>query len=115
MALEWSRRGDLHIDGGETTVGEGAADSAGEGEAGVELEAAQLGRGSGLGLLLDSVKLDAAGGRSHCDARNGGQKDAMEWRWGSGLGREGIGIGTCRRFFRDRSKLSVAPSFPGKA
>lgn len=45
-------RGDLlinvHIDGGESAVGDGAADGTGKGESGVELEARELGGGSDL-------------------------------------------------------------------
>lgn len=44
---------DLHIDGGEGTVGDGAADGAGKGESGVEGNAAQLGLGLGIGGHLD--------------------------------------------------------------
>jgi hypothetical protein len=32
----------VHIDGGHATVGDGAADGAGEGESGVQLDAAEL-------------------------------------------------------------------------
>lgn len=40
-----TQRMDIHIDGGESTVGDRAANSAGEGEAGVETQPAELGRG----------------------------------------------------------------------
>lgn len=61
---------------------DGAADSAGEGEAGVQLEAAELAGLSSLGLSLDLVNL---GG--HCEGRDGGGRDdAVEWRWRSGRG-----------------------------
>lgn len=61
-------------------MGDGAADSAGEGEAGVQLEAAELAGLSSLGLRLDLVNL-----RGHCESRDGGgNDDAVEWRWGSG-------------------------------
>lgn len=54
----------LHIDGCEGSVGYGAADSAGEGESGVELDTAQfLG-----GLVDDRLDLGLGGrrGRGHC-------------------------------------------------
>ena len=51
----------LHIDGSESTVGDGTADSAGKGESGVESNAAELGRGGGLGLLDDGIDLGRAG------------------------------------------------------
>lgn len=62
----------LHIDGGKATVGEGAADGTGEGETGVELDAGELRRLSGLDVLLDGIDLGAAGGGGgslggHCD------------------------------------------------
>lgn len=62
---------DLHIDGCEGTVGDGAADSASKGESGVEGKARQLLRLGGLEVLLESIKLHRAGGswrglRSHC-------------------------------------------------
>lgn len=46
---------DLHIDRGQSTVSDGAADGTSEGEAGVELKAAHLlgSRGDLLGDLLD--------------------------------------------------------------
>jgi hypothetical protein len=85
----------LHIDGGKTTVGEGAADGTGEGEARVESDARELLRLSGLDVLLDSVELDAAGGLRrglgrHCDECTGwsGECGGGEvfrwwwWRWG---------------------------------
>lgn len=55
--------GDLHIDGGEATVGDGAADSAGEGEAGVQADARQ--RRGGRGLVGDGLDLGGSGS-SHC-------------------------------------------------
>lgn len=64
----------LHIDGSKSTVGDGAADSTGEGEAGVEGEAAQLlGLGS-LDILDNGVELGRAGGfrvGGHCDLVGG--------------------------------------------
>jgi hypothetical protein len=54
---------DIHIDGCESTVGHGAADSASEGESGVEVEAS--GRRSGLrghGSLC-GIDLGLSGGR----------------------------------------------------
>ncbi len=50
---------DIHINGGEGTVGDGAADGTGKGESGVETKAAQLRsrRDGGGGLLDDSVDL----------------------------------------------------------
>jgi hypothetical protein len=67
---------DLHIDGGKTTVGEGAADGTSEGEARVEGDTRELLGLSGLDVLLDSVELDAAGGGGrglsrHCDVMGG--------------------------------------------
>lgn len=59
----------LHIDGGESTVGDGAADGTGEGKTGVELEAAVLGRrgggGRGSGLLSDGRGAGSGSGRRH--------------------------------------------------
>ena len=65
---------DLHIDGGQTTVGDGTADSAGKREARVQSRAAQLlGLDLGLSLLLQRIEVDAAGrgrgrsrGAAHC-------------------------------------------------
>jgi hypothetical protein len=51
----WSRV-NIHIDGSQATVGDGAADSAGEGEAGVESEALEL-----LGLGQRNLS------SGHCD------------------------------------------------
>lgn len=51
----------LHIDGGESTVGDGAADSTGNGESGVKGSAAEL---------LGSLSLDDGsnwGGSGHCE------------------------------------------------
>lgn len=53
---------DLHIDGGEATVGDGTADGTSKGESGVEREAAQLLRSGSSDILLDGVQLDGAGG-----------------------------------------------------
>lgn len=53
MAGRTKNQKNIHIDGGETTVGKGAADSAGEGESAVERKP---GRGSGSLSLL-----------GHCD------------------------------------------------
>lgn len=61
---------DVHIDGGEGTVCYRAADGTGEGESGVELDAAELARGTGGSLLDDGIDLGRAGGwrcRGHCD------------------------------------------------
>ena len=74
----------LHIDGGKTTVGEGAADGTCEGEARVEGDTRELLGLSGLDVLLDSVELDAAGGGGrglsrHCDGRWSG--DGRRWWW----------------------------------
>lgn len=59
----WEEGLNLHIDGGEGTVGDGAADSTGKGESGVEGNAGKLAGGVGLGLLDDSVNLSG----SHCE------------------------------------------------
>ncbi len=55
----WANRtGDIHINGGQGTVGDGAAHSTGEGDPGVEADAAELrGLGDSSGLLDDSVDL----------------------------------------------------------
>lgn len=58
--LGWhGSQGDLHIDGSESTVGDGTADSTSEGESGVELKTAELGGGCD-GLLGHSIHLGAA-------------------------------------------------------
>lgn len=74
--------GGLHIDGGETTVGEGAADGTGEGEARVEGDARELLGLSSLDVLLDSIDLGATsgGGRGlsrHCE----GAEWSGDWWW----------------------------------
>lgn len=53
---------DLHIDWGETTVSDGAADSTSEGESGVKVGTGELLRSVGKGLLDDGVDLGRAGG-----------------------------------------------------
>ena len=85
-ARDGDGRGSLHIDGSETTVGEGAADGTGEGEARVEGDARELLGLSGLDVLLDSVDLDAAGGGGrglsrHCDGWSGDGGGGRWWRW----------------------------------
>lgn len=64
----------LHIDGSQGTVGDGAADGASKGETGVEGEAAQLlGLGS-LDILDNGVELGRAGRfrvGGHCDCEGG--------------------------------------------
>lgn len=83
-------------------MGDGAADGAGEGEAGVELEAAQLGgSGGALDLLLDSV--DLAG--RHCD---GGDGEDGKSQW------SGDGEVDLERMKEDSftGEMSVAQSFP---
>ena len=59
-------RSNVHIDGGETSVGDGAADGTGKGEARVQGEAGLLLGGGSAGLLDDSVDL----GRTGVDARH---------------------------------------------
>jgi len=54
--------GFLHIDGGETTVGDGTADGTGKGESRVEVESAELLGSGGLDVLLDGIHLGGAGG-----------------------------------------------------
>lgn len=54
MSIDMALGLDLHIDGSESTVGDGAAHSAGEGEAGVERQTAQLGGSILLGGHCDS-------------------------------------------------------------
>jgi hypothetical protein len=63
----------LHIDGGETTVGDGTADGTGKGESRVEVETAELLGSGSLDVLLDGVHLGGAGrgrrgssGGRHC-------------------------------------------------
>ena len=51
----------LHIDGGETTVGDGTADSTGKGESRVEVKTAELLGSGGLDVLLDGIHLGGAG------------------------------------------------------
>ena len=64
--------GDVHIDGGESTVGDGAAEGTGDGEAGVQSQTGRGGRvnvGSELGLgRVDLAGAGGSGGRSsgHC-------------------------------------------------
>lgn len=55
----------IHIDGGETTVGDGTADSTGKGESGVESEARLLLGGLSLDVLDDGVDLGGSGRGSH--------------------------------------------------
>jgi len=55
------------IDGGETTVGDGTADSTGKGESGVEGEARLLLGGLSLDVLDDGVDLGGSGRGSHCE------------------------------------------------
>lgn len=67
---------DVHIDGCEGTVGDGAAEGTGEGEAGVESGTAEL--GSGGGLRNDGVDLGRARGRGSghfCCGRDCGRCD----------------------------------------
>lgn len=69
---------DLHIDGSETTVGDGAAHGTGEGEARIEGEAGQLLGAGSFDVLLDSVQLGAAGrGRRWCLAHGSGGGGGM--------------------------------------
>lgn len=49
----------IHIDGSESTVSDGAADSTGEGETSVQ--------GNALGLLLGDGLSQSSGSRGHCD------------------------------------------------
>ena len=60
-------RVDVHINGSEGTVGDGAADGTGERESRVETNAAELGSGGDSGLLDDSVDLGRSCLSSHCD------------------------------------------------
>lgn len=53
---------DLHIDGSESTVGDGAADCTSQGESGVEGDTAELLGGVGLCSLEDGIDLGRAGG-----------------------------------------------------
>lgn len=62
--------GNVHIDGSHATVGDGAAESASEGEAGVQVDAGRVLGLSGLDVLDDGIDLGRAGGLragSHCD------------------------------------------------
>lgn len=52
----------VHIDGGKTTVGDGAADGTGKGEARVESKALELLGLAGLDVLDDGVELLGSGG-----------------------------------------------------
>jgi hypothetical protein len=65
-------------------VGDGAADSAGQGEPRVEANAAELGLGGSSGLLDDSVDLGRPGGRngSHCEREKGGREREENERGG---------------------------------
>ena len=65
--------GFLHIDRGETTVGDGTADGTSKGESRVEIETAELLGSGGLDVLLDGIHLGGAGrgrrgssGGRHC-------------------------------------------------
>jgi hypothetical protein len=87
----------LHINGGKTTVGEGAADGTGESETRVEGDARELLRLGGLDVLLDSVELDAASGLRrgrHCDecagwsGECGGGEVRWWWRWEVNVAKE---------------------------
>lgn len=86
----WEEGLNLHIDGGEGTVGDGAADSAGKGESGVEGNAGKLAGGVGLGLLDDSVNLSG----SHCEyvVRNWTKE-----KWTKGLSGEKRSRNTAQR------------------
>lgn len=56
----------VHIDGSQSTVGDGAAEGTGQGEAGVQVEAGAGGsRRGGGGLLDDGVDGRLSGG--HCE------------------------------------------------
>jgi hypothetical protein len=55
------------IDGGETTVGDGTADSTGKGESGVESKTSLLLGGLSLDVLDDGVDLCGTGRGSHCE------------------------------------------------
>lgn len=60
----------LHIDGGQTTVGDGAADSTGQSKAGVQSKAGELTRLVGSNLLDDGIDLGRASGLcvgGHCE------------------------------------------------
>jgi hypothetical protein len=87
----------LHIDWCEGTVGDGAADSASEGESRVQLQTRELGWLIGLDSLLDGIELCRArrrwGGGScarHLESAScevvvkrlrDGREDQREWRW----------------------------------
>jgi hypothetical protein len=60
------QRDDLHIDGCEGTVGDGTADSASQGESGVESDTAELLGSAGSDLLDDGIDLCRAGGGKRC-------------------------------------------------
>lgn len=61
-SLAAGSRRNVHIDGGHATVGDGAADGAGQGEAGVEIEAGRGAGGVGLRTLDGGVNLGHGGG-----------------------------------------------------
>lgn len=84
IAATWTWR-DVHIDGGESAVGDGAADSTSESEARVQVKAG--GRGGidvSSDLGLGGIDLAGAGGggrRSggHCEVR-WNRRQRVEWR-----------------------------------
>lgn len=74
VAIGRLRRLNVHINGCETTVGNGAADGTSKGESGVESKAAQLLGSVGLGRLDDGVNLVLHGTR-HCECGLSGREE----------------------------------------
>lgn len=94
--------GDIHINGGEATVGDGTADGTGEGESRVKVDTGRFCWVGSDGLVLQGIELDGArrggryagrhgrcvGMRSEKNRRDGRRWDGgeeMEWsemmRW----------------------------------
>lgn len=102
-------RKNIHIDGREGTVSDGAADSTSKGES--RVQSGTGGRGwvdAGSNLGLDGVELGGAGGGGRGSSRHvagvdGGQAKKVEWRVGCGV-EDGM---DSRRFSKPKPSLLV--------
>ena len=99
------RRDNIHIDGGEGTVGDGAADGTSESEAGIEVGSAHGGSSSGLSLLDDGVDLGSRAGHFGYLGLDGKQRLSGDGLTGRKRGqKEQTG-----RESRSRRRLAIEP------